>query len=94
MDAEREVLDVLARNAREDIDDIAAQTGLDAAAVEDAIAALEADHVVHGYQAVIDWDHVDVERHDVRLDEGNAGAVRSPTTTFGTSLPLNPSTIA
>jgi len=28
----REVLDVLARNAREDIDDIAAQTGLDAAA--------------------------------------------------------------
>ena len=59
MDAEREVLDVLARNAREDIDDIAAQTGLDAAAVADAIDALEADGVVHGYQAVVDWDRVE-----------------------------------
>jgi len=59
MDAEREVLDVLARNAREDIDDIAAQTGLDAAAVAEAIDALEADNVVHGYQAVVDWDRVD-----------------------------------
>ncbi|QAU11921.1 Lrp/AsnC family transcriptional regulator [Halorubrum sp. BOL3-1] len=58
MDAEREVLDVLARNAREDIDDIAAQTGLDAAAVADAIDALEAKSVVHGYQAVVDWDRV------------------------------------
>jgi len=59
MDAEREVLDVLARNAREDIDDIAAQTGFDAAAVAEAIDALEADNVVHGYQAVVDWDRVD-----------------------------------
>ncbi|RAW46227.1 Lrp/AsnC family transcriptional regulator [Halorubrum sp. 48-1-W] len=56
MEAEREVLDVLARNAREDIEDIAAQTGLDVAAVEEAIASLEADGVVHGYQAVVDWD--------------------------------------
>ena len=56
MEAEREVLDVLARNAREDIEDIAAQTGLDEAAVAEAIASLEADGVVHGYQAVVDWD--------------------------------------
>ncbi|SNR23882.1 Lrp/AsnC family transcriptional regulator [Halorubrum vacuolatum] len=56
MEAEREVLDVLARNAREGIDDIAAQTGLDAATVEEAIATLEGNGVVHGYQAVIDWD--------------------------------------
>ncbi|MFC5277899.1 Lrp/AsnC family transcriptional regulator [Halorubrum rubrum] len=56
MDAEREVLDVLARNAREDIEDIAAQTGLDAEAVEAAIASLESDGVVRGYQAVVDWD--------------------------------------
>ena len=56
MEAEREVLDVLARNAREDIEDIAAQTDLDAAAVEEAIDSLEADGVVHGYQAVVDWD--------------------------------------
>ncbi len=56
MEAEREVLDVLARNAREDIADIAAQTGLDADAVEAAIESLESDGIVHGYQAVVDWD--------------------------------------
>ncbi len=59
MDAEREVLDVLARNAREDIDDIAAQTGLDVTDVEAAIESLEADGIVHGYQAVIDWDGIE-----------------------------------
>ncbi|SMO53415.1 Lrp/AsnC family transcriptional regulator [Halorubrum cibi] len=59
MEAEREVLDVLARNAREDIEDIAAQTGLDAEGVEAAIASLEADGVVHGYQAVVDWDRTE-----------------------------------
>ena len=56
MEAEREVLDVLARNAREDIADIAAQTGLDVDAVETAIESLESDGIVHGYQAVVDWD--------------------------------------
>ncbi|WP_066415589.1 Lrp/AsnC family transcriptional regulator [Halorubrum aethiopicum] len=66
MEAEREVLDVLARNAREDIEDIAAQTGLDAERVEEAIASLEADGVVHGYQAVVDWD---------RTEEGKIRAI-------------------
>ena len=56
MEAEREVLDVLARNAREDIADIAAQTGLDTDTVETAIESLESDGIVHGYQAVVDWD--------------------------------------
>ncbi|MES3159974.1 MAG: Lrp/AsnC family transcriptional regulator [Halorubrum sp.] len=59
MEAEREVLDVLARNAREEIEDIAAQTGLDPDEVAAAIDSLEADGVVHGYQAVIDWDRVE-----------------------------------
>ncbi|OYR59309.1 Lrp/AsnC family transcriptional regulator [Halorubrum halodurans] len=66
MEAEREVLDVLARNAREDIADIAAQTGLDAERVEEAVASLEADGVVHGYQAVVDWD---------RTEEGKIRAI-------------------
>ena len=59
MEAEREVLDVLARNAREDAADIAAQTGLDVDEVEAAIASLETNGVIHGYQAVVDWDGVD-----------------------------------
>lgn len=59
MSDEREVLDVLTTNARESVDTIAAQTGLEPGEVEDAIAALERDGVVHGYQAVVDWDRVD-----------------------------------
>ncbi|OYR90474.1 AsnC family transcriptional regulator, partial [Halorubrum sp. E3] len=35
------------------------QTGLDADAVADAIDELEVNNVVHGYQAVVDWDRVD-----------------------------------
>jgi len=56
MQTEREVLDVLARNARENIEDIAAQTGVDEDAVRAAIESLETGGVVHGYQAVVDWD--------------------------------------
>jgi DNA-binding Lrp family transcriptional regulator len=59
MSDERAVLDVLTTNAREDVSDIAAQTGLEEAAVEEAIADLERRGVVHGYQAVVDWDRID-----------------------------------
>ncbi|MFB6234014.1 MAG: Lrp/AsnC family transcriptional regulator [Halopenitus sp.] len=59
MSDEREVLDVLTTNARESVETIAAQTGLEPAEVENAIAALERDGVVHGYQAVVDWDRVE-----------------------------------
>ncbi|WP_430505801.1 Lrp/AsnC family transcriptional regulator [Haloparvum sp. PAK95] len=62
MSDEREVLDVLTTNARESVETIAAQTGLEPAEVEDAIAALECDGVVHGYQAVVDWDRADDEQ--------------------------------
>ncbi|MGZ0746024.1 Lrp/AsnC family transcriptional regulator [Haloparvum sp. AD34] len=62
MSDEREVLDVLTTNARESVETIAAQTGLEPAEVEDAIAALERDGVVHGYQAVVDWDRADDEQ--------------------------------
>ncbi len=62
MNDEREVLDVLTTNARESLADIAAQTGLDEDAVADAIAALERDGVVRGYQAVVDWDRTAEEK--------------------------------
>lgn len=58
MDAKRELLDLLLSNARESTEDLARQTGLDAAEVESLIAELEADGVVRGYQAVVDWDRV------------------------------------
>jgi len=61
MNAEREVLDVLTTNARESAADIARQTGLDEAEVEAAIETLEREGVVHGYQAVVDWDRLEAE---------------------------------
>lgn len=59
MTAAREVLDVLTRNARETTEDIARQTGLSVDDVEEAIAELENDDVVHGYQAIVDWDQIE-----------------------------------
>ncbi|MFB6311096.1 MAG: Lrp/AsnC family transcriptional regulator [Salinirussus sp.] len=57
-----EVLAILRENARLTIDDIAEQSGLDADTVEAAIRDLEADGVVRGYQAVIDWENLERER--------------------------------
>nr|WP_281244790.1 Lrp/AsnC family transcriptional regulator [Halogeometricum limi] len=68
MDDKRELLDLLLRNARESPEDIARQTGLDAAAVEALIEELEADGVVRGYQAVVDWDRVDEEHVEAQLE--------------------------
>ncbi|MGM0604919.1 MAG: Lrp/AsnC family transcriptional regulator [Halobacteriota archaeon] len=62
MDEKRELLDVLSTDARENVDDIARQLGLDTAEVERLIDELEREGIVHGYQAVVDWDSVD-ERH-------------------------------
>ena len=55
----REVLSVLLENARQGSDDIARQTGLSEAAVEAAIADMEAEGVIRGYQAVVDWERLD-----------------------------------
>jgi len=61
-DAKQEVLDVLTRDARESVADIARQTGASESAVEEAIAALERDGVVRGYRAVVDWRRAEDER--------------------------------
>ena len=60
--SQREVLEALCENARHSVDDLARMTGLDAAAVESAIAELEAAGVIRGYQPVVDWDELDEER--------------------------------
>jgi DNA-binding Lrp family transcriptional regulator len=68
MDEKRELLDLLLRNARESADDIARQTSLEAAAVEALIDELEADGVIRGYQAVVDWDKVDEEHIQAEVE--------------------------
>ncbi len=59
MDQERAVLDLLLENARHTTADIARQTGLPEEEVHDVIADLEADGIVRGYQAVVDWTTLD-----------------------------------
>ncbi|RDI70704.1 Lrp/AsnC family transcriptional regulator [Halopelagius longus] len=61
MDEKRELLDLLLRNARESVDDLARQTGLEAAEVEALVEELEDEGVIRGYQAIVDWDRVDEE---------------------------------
>ncbi|MCL9817206.1 Lrp/AsnC family transcriptional regulator [Natronocalculus amylovorans] len=70
METKRELLDVLSTDAREDVDDIARQLGVDVETIVQLIAELESEEIVHGYQAVIDWDKVD-ERHVAAFVELN-----------------------
>lgn len=56
---EQELLSVLVSNARRSTEDIARLLDEDEAAIETAIDELEANGVIGGYQAVVDWDRVD-----------------------------------
>lgn len=56
------LLDSLLENARHSTSDLARMTGLDEAAVEEAIAGLEADGVIRAFQPVVDWESTDRER--------------------------------
>jgi DNA-binding Lrp family transcriptional regulator len=62
MSTRDEVLELLRENARYTVEDIARQVGTDAETVEETIADLEADGVLRGYRAVVDWDQVERER--------------------------------
>lgn len=55
-DRRRQVLTVLQGDARLTAEQIGAMLGLAAAEVAQEIAALEAERVILGYRAVIDWD--------------------------------------
>ncbi|MGM0591724.1 MAG: Lrp/AsnC family transcriptional regulator [Halobacteriota archaeon] len=70
MDETRELLDLLCENARQSTTDLARQTGRSEAEIESALEALEADGIVRGYQAVVDWDRVEDEyvRAEVELN--------------------------
>ncbi|MFB6173866.1 MAG: Lrp/AsnC family transcriptional regulator [Halobacteriales archaeon] len=59
MDERRELLDLLLEDARASTADLARQTGLSEAAVEEHIDDLEEAGAVRGYQAVVDWDQLE-----------------------------------
>jgi len=66
MDDRGEILALLRENARYTTEDMARQTGLDEDEVEATIEELEAEGVVRGYQAVVDWDALDEDEERVR----------------------------
>jgi len=61
MSSHSDVLGILRTDARTSVEDIARQTGLDEADVEEVVAELESSGVVQGYRAVVDWDRVEDE---------------------------------
>jgi len=61
MSDREEILALLRENARYTTEDMARMTGLDEAAVEEAVAALEEEGVVKGYQAIVDYSELDPE---------------------------------
>jgi DNA-binding Lrp family transcriptional regulator len=71
MSDERAVLECLLENARYETEDIARMTDLDADEVDAALAALETDGTVKGFQPVVDWRQVDEEDHVLAVVELN-----------------------
>ncbi len=61
MSSHSDVLGILRADARTSVEDIARQTGLGEAEVEEVIAELEDSGVVRGFRAVVDWDRVEDE---------------------------------
>jgi DNA-binding Lrp family transcriptional regulator len=59
MSSREEILALLRENARYSTEDIARLTDVDETEVEETIEALEAEGVVRGYQAIVDYDKVD-----------------------------------
>lgn len=68
MEDRGELLELLVDNARYTASDLARMTGHTEDEVEAAIAALEEEDVIRGYQAVIDWDHSNVERARAQVE--------------------------
>jgi DNA-binding Lrp family transcriptional regulator len=62
MDSRDELISLLRENARYSTEDLARLTDLDESEVEATIEALEADGVIRGYQAVIDFEETETER--------------------------------
>ena len=58
----QEVLEILKRNARTSVEDIARETGLTPEAVAEAIAAYEKSGLIRGYRAIVNDDRLEDER--------------------------------
>ncbi|MEA3403247.1 MAG: Lrp/AsnC family transcriptional regulator [Armatimonadota bacterium] len=56
------ILRILTQEGRLPDEEIAERLGLTAEEVRDAVEAMESDHTILGYRALVDWSNTDVER--------------------------------
>lgn len=56
------ILKVLEKNARVDIDELAVLIGEDPEVVAAEVTAMEKENIISGYNAMINWDKIGVER--------------------------------
>ncbi len=56
------ILNLIEKDSKLEVKDIAAMLGADEAAVAGEIAAMQADNVICGYHTMINWDETDEER--------------------------------
>lgn len=68
MDTRREVLELLEENARYATEDLARMTGESEATIKETISDLEEDGIIGGYQAIVDWDHSEVDRAQAAVE--------------------------
>ena len=63
------ILDVLEKNGRIDLKEMAIMLGYSEAEVANEIADMEKEHIICGYNAVINWDKTseEKEQHLLRL---------------------------
>lgn len=62
------LIQILANNARLTSEQLAAMTGMTPAQVEAEIAALQAQGVIRGYKAIVDWDKTDRDFCTARIE--------------------------
>ena len=63
-----QLLQLLSENARLTSEQLAAMTGDTPAAVEAKIARLQADGVIRGYKAIVDWEKTDRDLCAARIE--------------------------
>lgn len=62
MDLKLSILSVLEKNAKTSVEDLAKMLGVDEEDIVIAVGELEADRVICGYNAIINWDKVSNEK--------------------------------
>ena len=66
----KEILDIISKNSRYSLEDLAAMTGTDKETVAREIKEMEEDKIICGYPALINWDNTSHEK-DTALIEVN-----------------------